>query len=534
MNSSSRGMNRKYEIFVSSAYEGLQDERQAVYRAIVALGHVPVGMESFVAADIEQFDFIKRQIDSADCVIVVLATRYGSVSPETGISMTEREYNYAEQTGKYVVPLVLRPESEGFWVAEKLAKGVSNGTLYDGYPESLAKFRSRLLKDRMASFWSSAGDLGNACTAALSFFEREARPGSGWVPSVALKKYENAAAEDRQNISRLTAELEQKGDQIEQLERELKETREKLQRTETVDEIISGQEFLFNIRGVQADIARNRESDSAELRKQLALLLSRFRKLVEESQNEPWKLTSDDIERVGDACRQYGDYGLALWLYEQATKRNPNNISARIEWLSLRTELIPDDRDATLKELVEIGSRCTEGQLKRIFNAFIEVEAFEELGRFCTQLLDRGEVFPDRTKATILRNRAVARRSLGGLSVDAGMMGDIEEALKLDPEEENNIKIYASSLERAGRTAEAAKQFVILLRKDPSDAAYYVGLCQCLVKMGRVEQATNILDEAENAVSHEERVTLQLLRAKLVPTVTNSRLDSLLDGLELS
>lgn len=527
-------MKRKYEIFVSSAYEGLQEERQALYRAIVALGHVPVGMESFVAADIEQFTFIKSQIDSADCVIVVLATRYGSVNPDTQKSMTELEFSYAEQTGKPVIALVLRPESERFWVAQKMEKGVPNNVLYDGRSESLAAFRSRLLKDRMASFWSSADDLGNACTAALSYFEKNARPGTGWVPATALKEHEHVTAEYRQNISVLTAELTQKGEQIEQLEQQLEETQEKLRRTETVDEIVSGQEFVLNIRRAQADIAGNRGFDSADLRKQLALLLSRFRKLVEETQNAPWKLTSNDIERVGDACRQYGDYDSALWLYQQATERNPTNISARIEWLSLRTELIPADRNATLKELLEIGSRCTEGQLKRIFNAFIEVEAFAELDRFCTQLLERGDVFPDQTRATILRNRAVARRDLGGLAIGADVMTDIEEALRLDPNEENNIKIYASFLEKSGRTAEAAKQFVILLRKDPSDIAYYAGLSQCLLKLGRMEQAANILDEAENVVSHEERATLRLLRAKLVPTASSNRIDILLDGLDLS
>ena len=527
-------MKRKYEVFVSAALEGLEEERQAVYRAIVDLGHVPVGMESFVAADIEQFEYIKRQIDSADCVIVVLATRYGSVDSATGKSMTELEFSYAEQTGKRVMALVLNADSERSWAGEKQKSGVAHDVLYDGNPQALAAFRARLLKDRMASFWSSAGELKNACGMALSFFERNAPPGTGWVPAAALKDRESVTAEYQQNLSVLTAELTLKSDEIEQLEQELAETREKLRQAETVDEIVSGKELLSSIRGVQADIAGNRGSDSAESRKQLALLLRRFRKLVEETQDAPWKLTSDDIERVGDACRQYGDYDSALWLYQQATERNPNNISARIEWLSLRTELIPADRDATLRELLAIGSRCTESQLKRIFNAFIEVEAFAEMDKFCTQLLEGGKAFPDRTKATILRNRAVARRHLGGLAVGDDVMADLEEALKLDPEEENNIKIYASFLEQAGRTAEAAKQFVILLRKDPSDVAYYAGLAQCLMKMGRVVQAAGILTEAENAVSPDERATLRLLRAKLVPTASNDRIGKLLDDLDLS
>jgi hypothetical protein len=44
-------MATKYQIFVSSTYDDLKDERAAVIRAILEMGHIPVGMEMFSAAD---------------------------------------------------------------------------------------------------------------------------------------------------------------------------------------------------------------------------------------------------------------------------------------------------------------------------------------------------------------------------------------------------------------------------------------------------------------------------------------------------
>lgn len=47
-------MNVKYQIFVSSTYEDLKDERNEVIKACLNMGHIPVGMEMFNAADEKQ------------------------------------------------------------------------------------------------------------------------------------------------------------------------------------------------------------------------------------------------------------------------------------------------------------------------------------------------------------------------------------------------------------------------------------------------------------------------------------------------
>jgi hypothetical protein len=85
-------MEKKYQIFLSSTYEDLQHEREAVAKTILELGDIPVGMEMFSAADEEQWKLIKRQIEQSDYYIVIVAHRYGSMAGD--VSFTEREYDY--------------------------------------------------------------------------------------------------------------------------------------------------------------------------------------------------------------------------------------------------------------------------------------------------------------------------------------------------------------------------------------------------------------------------------------------------------
>lgn len=42
-------MNKRYQIFISSTYEDLKEERQKVTQAILKLYHFPIGMEMFHA-----------------------------------------------------------------------------------------------------------------------------------------------------------------------------------------------------------------------------------------------------------------------------------------------------------------------------------------------------------------------------------------------------------------------------------------------------------------------------------------------------
>src|SRR5262245_13550766 len=47
-------MDKRYQVFVSSTYADLHDERDSVIRMLLQMGAIPTGMELFPAADEEQ------------------------------------------------------------------------------------------------------------------------------------------------------------------------------------------------------------------------------------------------------------------------------------------------------------------------------------------------------------------------------------------------------------------------------------------------------------------------------------------------
>ena len=140
---------KKYQVFVSSTYEDLKEERKRLFLAILKKKHIPVGMELFGAVDKEQMSYIKRFIDDSDCFVLLLGGRYGSTDDE-GISYTEREYDHAVQQGKKVIALIhknpdaLPPKKRD--KNKKLAK-------------KLKAFYDKVSKDRMVSQWEDEAEL---------------------------------------------------------------------------------------------------------------------------------------------------------------------------------------------------------------------------------------------------------------------------------------------------------------------------------------------------------------------------------------
>ena len=50
---------KKLQVFVSSTFKDLKVERQTAVQAILETGHIPAGMELFIAEDASQWDIIK-------------------------------------------------------------------------------------------------------------------------------------------------------------------------------------------------------------------------------------------------------------------------------------------------------------------------------------------------------------------------------------------------------------------------------------------------------------------------------------------
>ncbi|GBG01701.1 hypothetical protein AZSI13_10280 [Azospira sp. I13] len=160
---------KRFQVFVSSTFRDLEDERQEVMHALLELDCMPAGMELFPAANESQWNLIKRVIDDCDYYILILGGRYGSIGPE-GFSYTEMEYRYALDTGKPIISFLHR--NPGQIVADKSEQSQEGR-------ERLAAFRA-LVEQRLCKHWESAADLGSVVSRSLIQLIKSA-PGIGWV-----------------------------------------------------------------------------------------------------------------------------------------------------------------------------------------------------------------------------------------------------------------------------------------------------------------------------------------------------------------
>lgn len=90
-------IKHKYQVFISSTYNDLKEERRAAIDAVLKLEQIPVGMEAFRGDDSQQKEIIQRWLEEVDIYILILGARYGTIDKETNISYTEWEYNLAEK-----------------------------------------------------------------------------------------------------------------------------------------------------------------------------------------------------------------------------------------------------------------------------------------------------------------------------------------------------------------------------------------------------------------------------------------------------
>lgn len=199
-------MEKKYQIFISSTYEDLKNEREQVIKAILEMGHIPVGMEMFSAADEEQWKIIQRQILESDYYVVVTANKYGTISP-SGVSYTEMEFDFASENKIPVLGFVLQDKAP--WPTEKSETKPKNRA-------SLVAFKKKI-QSKLVNFWSNKDELHAKVCIALGK-TMTANPRVGWVKSSG-----NVTNEVMLEISRLSSEnsiLRKELERIKESERE--------------------------------------------------------------------------------------------------------------------------------------------------------------------------------------------------------------------------------------------------------------------------------------------------------------------------
>lgn len=201
--------NVKYQVFISSTYTDLIEERRKVLDVLLMADCIPAGMEAFVATDLEQFEVIKKVIDYCDYYVLIIGKRYGSISTETGVSYTEMEYDYAISKG---IPVLVFALDENVDLPNDK---VDSDTLRI---EKLKEFRNKAMTNRMATIWHTADELtGHLAISIMKAKSEIKRP--GWQRAV---NYDEASLrreimELQTDNNRLSHELSEKQEIIDSL-----------------------------------------------------------------------------------------------------------------------------------------------------------------------------------------------------------------------------------------------------------------------------------------------------------------------------
>jgi len=162
------------QVFVSSTFADLKDERQAAVEAILTAGHIPAGMELFAAGDESQMNVIKRWIDESDVYLLILGGRYGSIEPNSQKSYIHLEYDYAVERQKPLFAVIIKED-----YLEQRVKEFGLEVFEQERQQELKTFRAYVLT-KIVKFWSDPRDIKLAILETMSDFER--RPDLvGWI-----------------------------------------------------------------------------------------------------------------------------------------------------------------------------------------------------------------------------------------------------------------------------------------------------------------------------------------------------------------
>lgn len=197
-------MDKRYQVFVSSTYEDLKEERNRIIQALLNFNCIPCGMEYFPAANEDAWDCIERLIPECDYYVILLAGKYGSIPKGRTKSYTHLEYELAVKHKVPVIGLLHRDTSK-----LPLDKCESATTRR----KQLEAFRSQVGR-KLCRFWNSADQLSGELIASLSS-EMRRTPRVGWVRGDNI-----ADGEAKNEIIKLQRKIELQSKVIEEFQKQ--------------------------------------------------------------------------------------------------------------------------------------------------------------------------------------------------------------------------------------------------------------------------------------------------------------------------
>ncbi len=311
-------MEKRYQVFVSSTFEDLREERQKTIEAVLSCDCIPIGMEYFAAGDETQWALIKRFIAECDYYMVIVAGRYGSVDAD-GKSYTQKEYEFAVEKD---IPVMAFLHGEPGKIPNEKSETSADGKV------KLEEFRNHC-KKRICKDWTSPDGLAGQVAIALNQ-AKKTHPRTGWVRADQVP--DESAPKD---ILKLKSRIEQLEREREELSVTAPVGAESLQQGEDSFELTfhtSGEERtgpdIDHYKYLEMDISVNRTWGaifnvlaptmiSEAIEWSLATLIEgditaiELEDTVESQFNYPisienWKLTTDDFHTIKIQLRSLG------------------------------------------------------------------------------------------------------------------------------------------------------------------------------------------------------------------------------------
>jgi len=172
--------DRRFQVFLSSTFRDLQDQRKKTVSTIVEAGHIPIALENFSASSESDLVIIEEAIRSSQIYVLILGHRFGEVPEGESRSYTEIEYDLARKHELLILAFVLNDAE----VAEKRATLNANDVSDRAELEREAlrrKFHERVKRSFFYKPWSEKEEFKHLILDALSRATHKCtKPGLVW------------------------------------------------------------------------------------------------------------------------------------------------------------------------------------------------------------------------------------------------------------------------------------------------------------------------------------------------------------------
>jgi hypothetical protein len=169
-------LNTKYQVFISSPFKNLEEQRRAAVRAVLKFRHIPIALENFPPKTKKDVDIISQVVRDSQIYILILGHRYGSIVDGYDISYTELEFDIAKETGLDILSFILNIDE-----ARKEILGDDSLTDKTNEINRLERFHHKIKKHSLSKPWYKETNFGEEFTLGLGELLLEGVNKPGWV-----------------------------------------------------------------------------------------------------------------------------------------------------------------------------------------------------------------------------------------------------------------------------------------------------------------------------------------------------------------